>query len=66
METDDVLNLPRMRRERYAKLLAEMDRRGVGAALLIVPGNVAYAGGARGVMADGDRAGFERTVALAV
>jgi Xaa-Pro aminopeptidase len=66
METDDVLNLPRMRRERYAKLLAEMDRRGVGAALLIVPSNVAYTGGARGAMADGDRAGFERTVALAV
>jgi Xaa-Pro dipeptidase len=65
MDTD-ILNLPRMRRERYAKLLAEMDRRGVGAALLIIPGNVAYAGGARGAMADGDRAGYERTVVLAV
>lgn len=65
METD-IFDLPRMRRERYAKLLAEMDRRGVGAAMLIVPGNVAYAGGARGVMADGDRSGYERTVAIAV
>src|SRR5215469_8293996 len=65
METD-LLNLPRMRRERYAKLLAEMDRRGVGAALLIIPGNVAYASGARSAMADGDRAGYERTVVLAV
>ena len=65
MDTD-ILHLPRMRRERYAKLLAEMDRRGVGAALLIIPGNVAYAGGARGAMADGDRAGYERTVVLAV
>jgi Xaa-Pro dipeptidase len=65
METD-VPNLPRMRRERYAKLLAEMDRRGVGAAMLIVPGNAAYAAGARGAMADGDRAGYERTVVIAV
>jgi Xaa-Pro dipeptidase len=65
METE-LPNLPRMRRERYAKLLAEMDRRGVGAAMLIVPGNVAYAGGARGVMADGDRAGYERNVVIAV
>jgi Xaa-Pro dipeptidase len=62
----DTLNLPRMRRERYAKLLAEMDRRGVGAALLILPGNVAYASGARAAMADGDRASYERTVAIAV
>ena len=55
-----------MRRERYAKLLAEMDRRGVGAAVLILPSNVAYAGGARAAMADGDRAGYERTVVIAV
>src|SRR5208282_5444326 len=65
METD-TLNLPRMRRERYAKLLAEMDRRGVGAAILILPGNVAYASGARAAMADGDRAGYERSVVIAV
>ncbi len=65
METD-ILDFPRMRRERYAKLLAEMDRRGVGAALLILPGNVAYAAGARAAMADGDRAGYERTVVIAV
>ena len=65
METD-IPNFPRMRRERYAKLLAEMDRRGVGAAVLILPGNVAYAGGARAAMADGDRAGYERTVVIAV
>ncbi len=63
---NDVLNLQRMRQERYVRLLAEMDRRGVGAALLIIPGNVAYAAGARGVMADGDRAGYERNVVIAV
>ncbi len=55
-----------MRRERYTRLLAEMERRGVGAAMLIIPGNVAYAGGARNVMADGDRAGLERNVVVAV
>src|SRR5579864_8713005 len=65
MQTD-VLDLPRMRRERYARLAAEMDRRGAGAALLIIPGNVAYAAGARGLMADGDRANYQRTVVLAV
>lgn len=65
METD-TLNLPRMRQERYTKLLAEMDRRGVGAAILILPGNVAYAAGARAAMADGDRAGYERSVVIAV
>ena len=62
----DIPNFPRIRRERYAKLLAEMDRRGVGAAVLILPGNVAYAAGARAAMADGDRAGYERTVVIAV
>ncbi len=65
METD-VLDLPRMRRERYARLLAEMERRGVGAALLIIPSNVAYAAGARTAMADGDRANYERSVVIAV
>lgn len=65
METD-ILDFPRMRRERYAKLLAEMDRRQVGVAVLILPGNVAYAAGARSAMADGDRAGYERTVVIAV
>ena len=33
METDDVLNLPRMRRERYAKLLAGLETRRVKVAL---------------------------------
>ncbi len=65
METG-LLDLSRMRRERHARLLAELDRRGAGAALLIVPGNAAWAGGARGAMADGDRAHYERIVVLAV
>jgi Xaa-Pro dipeptidase len=62
----DTLDLTRMRRQRYGKLLGEMDRRGVAVALLILPGNVAYASGARAAMADGDRAGYERTVVIAV
>jgi Xaa-Pro dipeptidase len=65
METD-VLDLSRMRRERYARLTAEMQRRGAGAALLIIPSNVAYACGARGAMADGDRSNLERSVVIAV
>src|SRR6185437_9024231 len=65
METEG-LELSRMRRERYARLTAEMERRGAAVALLIIPSNVAWACGARGAMADGDRANYERSVLIAV
>jgi Xaa-Pro aminopeptidase len=63
---NEILNLARMRRERYAKLQAQMEQRGIGAMALILPGNVAYAAGARAAMADGERACFERNVVIAV
>lgn len=65
METEG-LELSRMRRERYARLTAEMERRAAAVALLIIPSNVGWACGARGAMADGDRANYERPVLIAV
>jgi Xaa-Pro aminopeptidase len=56
----------RMRRERHARLQAEMARQGVEVALLLHGPNVAYATGrpVRGV--DASHAAFERPVALVV
>ena len=61
-----VLDLARMRRERMAKLHAEVDQRGLAALLLLTSGNVIYATGAKGVMADNQRVYQQRTTALVV
>jgi Xaa-Pro aminopeptidase len=60
------LDLARMRRERYARLQAEMHRRGVGAAFLLTSGNVFYATGTHVLPADNARTYHQRTIALVV
>jgi Xaa-Pro aminopeptidase len=60
------LDLVRMRRERHARLQTEMQRRGVGAALLLTSGNVFYATGAHVVPSDNARTYHQRTIALVV
>ena len=58
------LDLPRMRRHRQHRLLAEMDRLGVHALLLFGSGAVSYATGARSPAADAGRSAHLRTAAL--
>ena len=58
------LDLARMRRERHARLQAEMRRHGLDAVLLLTTGNVMYATGARHVMADNGRSYQLRNIAL--
>ncbi len=59
-------DLPRMRRERHARLQAEMARRGVTALLLNGSGAVQYAAGPTVVSGDAGRAAHQRTSALVV
>ena len=60
------LDLARMRRERVAKIQAQMEREGLDALYLLTSGNVLYAGGAWMLAADNGRAAFERTTTLIV
>ncbi len=60
------LDLARMRRERFAKLQAEMERAGVDALYLLTSGSVLYASGAWMLAADNGRATFERSTVLVI
>lgn len=60
------LDLARLRRDRHAKLQAQLTRRGIDALMLITSGNVLYASGAHLPAADGGRAVHQRTAALVV
>jgi Xaa-Pro aminopeptidase len=60
------LDLARMRRERHARLQAEMASQGAGAMLLLGGANVSYATGALTLAAEEGRASHERACALVV
>ncbi|HVW81132.1 MAG TPA: Xaa-Pro peptidase family protein [Mycobacteriales bacterium] len=60
------LDLVRMRRDRHAKLLAQLADRHLDAILLITSGNVLYASGMRLPAVDGGRAVHQRTAVLVV
>lgn len=66
MRTDMELDLGRMRRERHAKLQAEMARSGESHLLLLGDANVRYATGAANQAAESSRAAAQRMVALVV
>jgi Xaa-Pro aminopeptidase len=56
-------DLARMRRDRYARVQAELNNRGLDGLLLLGESNVEYATGARVLTADAGRAAMFRTVA---
>jgi Xaa-Pro aminopeptidase len=58
------LDLVRMRRDRHAKLVAELDHSGAAGALLLGQTNIAYALGAVAQAADHARAAHQRMVAV--
>jgi Xaa-Pro dipeptidase len=58
------LDLARMRRERYRKVVDALDAQGLAAAVLLGQQNIAYALGARAPAADAARAAHQRMVAV--
>lgn len=59
-------DLARVRRDRHARLQAELEAQGIDALLLLGTGNVAYASGANAPAADSSRSSYQRPVTLVV
>ncbi len=59
-------DIPRMRRERFARLQEQLDAQGVDGLVLLGSSSVVYATGAAEPGQDGDRAALFRTVAVVV